>query len=271
MKLVRFAAAIVTAVLLAGCGWWGGDEATVESVSVAGVPLSVSIDPDARTVVVSAPPIDLSAVTVGVTVTEGGTTSGLQSFEDGIPQTLTVTSANGGTEEWSLTINLREGISFRTDGDWVFLEAGLTDSNDPEAAALLRNGKPFGSYEAGEGSYFDMLAAAQVIDLDDPDLETARFLIGLSFDGAPPARLGAYELGSDFDYVDLYLTEWIELTDGSLSLVQAPNGEGQIARATFAFSGPNAALTQGYLKLVQIADDGFDVFEELLPGGGGGE
>ena len=271
MNLVRFAAAIVTAVLLAGCGWWGGDEATVESVSVAGVPLSVSIDPDARTVVVSAPPIDLSAVTVGVTVTEGGTTSGLQSFEDGIPQTLTVTSANGGTEEWSLTINLREGISFRNDGDWVFLEAGLTDSGDPEKAALLRNGKPFGSYEPdGSGSYFDMLAAAQVIDAADPDLGTARFLIGLFFDGAPPARLGAYELGSDFDYVDLYLNEWIELTDGSLSLVQAPNGEGQIARATFAFSGPNAALTQGYLKLVQIADDGFDVFEELLPGGGGG-
>ena len=82
-----------------------------------------------------------------------------------------------------------------------------------------------------------------------------------------PKRNGC-ELATDFDYVDLYLAEWVELTEGSLTLVQAPEAEGQIARGVFAFSGPAVDLTQGYLKLAQVSDGAFGFYEGLLAGNG---
>jgi hypothetical protein len=268
MKTRVVVAALFVVAIATGCGWFQSGEAQIVSFSFQGIDIVFDVDPETNTVTVSAPAVDLLAVTAQIAVSEGATITEPEPFEDGVPQTLVVTAENGDAVEWEATVNLRLGMSFQLDGEWLFFEHGLTDSSNPELADDLGDGVPLCSLYTGEGDLLDMWASSATVDLFEPGPEVGYLAITLDLPASESEwTTTTYTVGGDYG---LYVEGFSEVpdmspTDGQASLTSAPGAEGEIATGTFELSDATTEVKTGFFKLKRVMDNAYDYF----PFGGG--
>lgn len=271
MKTRVVVLALLIVAIATSCGWFQSDDAQILSFSFQGIEIILDIDPATNTVTVSAPAVDLSAVTPQIAVSEGASLAEPAPFEDGVPQTLVITAKNGDAVEWDVTINLRLGISFQVDGEWVFLESGLTDSTDSVLASDIGDGVPLCSLFGSEGvDGLDMFASSDTIDLSDPDPAAVFLALYLVLPADPSEWVGTtYTVGDDTFYVAAYSDEpTLSLNEGEATLASVAPSEGDLATGTFGFSGDGVTVTMGYFKVRRVMANAYDVYDVLFGGGG---
>ncbi|TVQ17489.1 MAG: hypothetical protein EA382_18785 [Spirochaetaceae bacterium] len=258
MRHLRIAVAALVAVAIAACQFGVSSDASIVSFSLDGITVDASIDPDARTVVVSAPPVDLSKISASIAVSSGADLDSVPTFVDGVPTPVTVIAEDGTEITWTVTVNLQLGVSFKLDGEWVFLLAGFVNTENAEENEDLGNGEPGGSRTGSD------LQVQVVRDVQDVSVSYSPEANCISMDIYGFA-VGTFTTVSD-GYGDFYLDynsddEFYYLSEGTIDVTHAASSVGDLIVATFAalleyndgqFS---ADLTNGFMKLRRIADD----------------
>ncbi len=253
MGHLRVTIAALVAVALASCQFFGSSDASIVSFSLDGITVDASIDPDARTVVVSAPPVDLSKIPATIAVSTGAELEAIPTFVDGVPTTVTVIAEDGTEVTWTVTVNLQLGVSFKLDGEWVFYLHGVTDSSSDEAAEDWGNGAPHASVVTGEGSTLVFFATTELIDfVADSALPD---FIQLWIDGT---TVGTYADGTA--YGDLRVSDDYWWTNEGTAVLERIDTVGGTVVVRFAFdlvndSDQSATVADGFAKLLRIIDD----------------
>ncbi len=249
---------------MSGCFPPGASDAAILSFAFEGLSLTVEIDPEARTVVVSSPPIDLSSISPTIEVTPDSSLTGPSELSDGDPAIYTLTDAGGESVEWTVTVNLERGMTFRLDGEWIVLLNGTDDVVDPIAsghADRWGNGSP--------NVWFGYMNSAVFSALRDPyefDEGSAGPppVIGLLSDfSSSYAGPGTYDTMAQLEYTvdeDLDTIPEVDFlgASGSIVITQDSLENGSIVTGTFAFSGTESvsdnpmSATDGYLKVLRV-------------------
>ena len=257
MGHLRVTVAALVAVALTSCQFFGSSDASIVSFSLDGITVDASIDPDARTVVVSAPPVDLSKISATIAVSTGAELQSVPTFVDGVPTSVTLTAEDGTEVTWTVTVNLQLGVSFKLDGEWVFLLAGFVNTENAEENEALGNGEP-GASRAG--SDLQVQVVRDVQDVAVWYYPEANY-VWMDIYGF---AVGTFTTVSDGDG-DFYLyyvsdDESYFLSEGTIDVTHAASSVGDLIVATFdalleyndgLFS---ADLTNGFMKLRRIAD-----------------
>ncbi len=223
----------------------------------------MEIDPEGKAITVAAPPIDLSSLNASVTCSNGATVTTVPSLSDGQIVTLAVTDADGAVEEWTLTVNLERGISFKFNGERVFLLNGFTNSLDHVDAADWGNGVPGASY-APLIPCIDIIVVASLYDwgtTTEQPPEYANITI-------PGAVVGQYDhdVGFTFYYWNEDQTIDFDPVSGMVDLSEGAATAGEHVVGTFTAEGDDsggqmlvaqdaASVTEGFFKVKRIADN----------------
>jgi hypothetical protein len=106
------------------------DTTDILSFVIPGMSQPANIDWDNKTVVANVPPMDLSTTSFEVGLSVGSTVA-QEVLVDGQTSIFVVTNASGQSADWSVTVNVQRGISFRYgDNDtFVAYTAGVIDSS----------------------------------------------------------------------------------------------------------------------------------------------
>ena len=263
---------VVCGLVISGCAFVDVEEARIVSFSLEGFDVTADIDPAARTVIVSAPAVDLASVTPVVGLSPGATLATMPTFSDGVPTAVTIVSEDGNGLEWTVTINLRLGISFTVDGTWVLLTEGYTDTSNETTEAEWGYGVPAGTVE--DDANLTLWANDELYDLAGSEPLTEEYL-WIEIYGTETGSYTVEEQISEFGvwyWVDGGEGSSISFSTeaGSLTVQKAAASVGEVISGTFAVTGSSSPLmkdvrqggesthmsiTNGYFKVERLGDD----------------
>jgi hypothetical protein len=271
MRRFLFPVIILAVLSLSGCGWvlslFASGEAAIVEFSYEGIDGTATVDPEARTVEITIPPINLASVTPVVEVTEGADLGPLPAFADGVPATVSITAENGDVVEWTVTVNLELGVSFLLNGERVIVQGGFT-STDPGTAEDYGNGVPPASvYSFGTGMD-DIIVPGSIISPPNawnPDInERIELYVEIEVTGSNEYSTGDFYLYYEVDGDDDGIPEIYFVQESGTATVNEIAAEvGDIVSGVFAAAGVNEmasgdlVITDGFFKVQRIVDDAF--------------
>ena len=165
--------------------------------------------------------------------------------------------------KWTLTVNLERGISFKFNGERVFLLEGFTNSLDHDDAADWGNGVPGASYEPLIPC-IDIIVVASLYDWGTTTEQPPKYAT-IIINGTVADQYD-YDVGFTFDYWNE--GENIDFTQasGTLDLTTSAATVGEHVVGTFTAEGDDsggqmlvaqdaASVTEGFFKVKRIADE----------------
>ena len=268
MKRLPMTAVVALILFLGGCFLLGPEDIPPEAAAILsfefdGLSITATIDPAARTVVVSSPPIDLSVVTPTIGVTDGALVVAPAQLVDGAPATYQVVSESGVTEDWTVTVNLELGMTFKLDGQWIVLLNGTNDAAGPffgSHADDWGNGAPI--IHPGYQDSTTVLAFRDPYEYDSdgtrpPAIGSIQDTMS-EYDG--PGTWTNFEMQYAVDEnLDLTNELWFDSSTGTGTVVVSQDSlsTGDIAIGTFSFTGTEiiadvpSAVTDGFFKVLR--------------------
>jgi hypothetical protein len=263
-RIAVLALAVAALVGLGSCALFKSGDAAILTFVFDGLVGSATIDADAGTITATVEPMDLSAATPEVTVSEKAELTQHPALVDGEAVTYVVTAENGSTAEWTVTVTVQYGMSFSLDGTKVVLTAGIVNSADATLNEQYGNGVPLAALNGGDT--LGAVALAEQLDMADPPAAGAGTEASLMFAwAAGDPGPGTFDgTTAAFNYMTTdYLAAAGAFTATPTTLVAEITALGAVGGDVVGtFSGTvvdtndaTPALTDGFLKARRVADD----------------
>jgi len=262
-RIAVLALALAALVGLGSCALFKSGDAVILTFVLDGLVGSATIDADAGTITATVEPMDLSAATPEVTVSEKAELTQHPALVEGEAVTYVVTAENGSTAEWTVTVTVQYGMSFSLDGTKVVLTAGIVNSADATLNEQYGNGVPLVTLNGG--NTLRAAALAEELDMADPPAATSTMaLLMCGWETGDPGPGTFDETTASFGYMTTdYLAAAGASTATSTTLVAEITALGAVGGDVVGtFSGTaidtndaTPALTDGFLKARRVADD----------------